>query len=142
MNPEDIDDILTNEELIEPSPDFLASVMRAVRRQAASLPPLKFPWLRLLPAILAMFVAILRVFWDLIGFLSEPDVLAGFKEQLNQFADVAAQFGVQWIVLAVAITVVSLMLSISLVGSDHYATDDSRIRRMLRAAVSIFRRSG
>jgi hypothetical protein len=142
MNPDDIDDILGNEKPITPSPDFLASVMRAVRRQAASLPPLKFPWLRTLPGILAMFAAIMRAVWDMIGFLNEPDVLAGFKEQLHQFADVAAQFGVQWIVLAVAITVVSLMLSISLVGSEHYAGNDSRFRRMLRAAVSIVRKSG
>lgn len=142
MNPDDIDYILTNEKLITPSPDFLASVMRAVRRQAASLPPLKFPWRRALPGILAMFVAIMRALWDLIGFLNEPDILAVFNEQLHQFADLAAQFGVQWIVLAVAITVVSLMLSISLVGSEHYSTNDGRIRRMLRAAVSIVRKSG
>jgi uncharacterized membrane protein YhfC len=142
MNPDDIDYILTNEELITPSPDFLASVMRAVRRQAASLPPLKFPWLRFLPGILAMFVAIMRAVWDLVGFLNEPDVLAGFKEQLHQFADLAAQFGVQWIVLAVAITVVSLTLSISLVASEHYAVSDGRIRRMLRAAASVVRKSG
>jgi hypothetical protein len=142
MNPDDIDDILTHERSITPSPNFLASVMRAVRRQAASLPPLKFPWFRALPGILAMFVAIMRAVWDLVGFLSEPNVLAGFKEQLQHFADLAAQFGVQWIVLAVAITAVSLMLSISLVGSEQDAANDGRIRRMLRAAASIVRKSG
>ncbi len=142
MKSDDIDKVLTNEEVITPSPDFLASVMRAVRRQAAALPPMKFPWLRLLPAILAMFVAIMRVFWDLIGFLYDPDVLAGFKEQLHQFADVASRFGVQWIVLAVAITAASLMLSVSLVGSGRHGVGESRIRRMLRAAASIVRRSG
>lgn len=142
MNPEDIDDILTNEKLITPSPDFLASVMRAVRRQAAALPPLKFPWLRTLPGIVAMFVAIMRLAWDLVGFLNDPDVLSDFKEQLQQFADLAAQFGVQWIVLAVVITILSLMLSITLVGSEHYAANDGRVRRMLRAAASIVRKSG
>jgi hypothetical protein len=142
MNPDDIDYILANEKLITPSPDFLASVMRAVRRQAASLPPLKFPWRRALPGILAMFVAIMRAAWDLVGFLNEPDLLAVFNEQLHQFAGLAAQFGVQWIVLAVVITVVSLMLSISLVGSEHYAVNDGRFRRMLRAAVSVVRKSG
>ena len=141
MKSDDIDEVLANEEVITPSPDFLASVMRAVRRQAAALPPLKFPWLRLLPAILAMFVAIMRVFWDLIGFLYDPDVLAGFKEQLHQFADVAARFGVQWIVLAVAITTVSLMLSVSLVGRGYFTDGEGRVRRLLRAAVSVVRRS-
>jgi hypothetical protein len=142
MNPDDIDDILAHDKRITPSPDFLASVMRAVRRQAASLPPLKFPWLRMLPGILATFVAIMRAVWDLVGFLNEPDVLAGFKEQLQQFAELAAQFGVQWIALAVMITVVSLMLSISLVGGEHYAANDGRLHRMLRAAASIVRKSG
>jgi hypothetical protein len=142
MNPDDIDYILSNEKHITPSPDFLASVMRAVRRQAASLPPLRFPWLRALPGILATFVAIMRAVWDLVGFLNEPDVLAGFKEQLHQLADLAAQFGVQWIALSVVITVVSLMLSISLVGSEHYVANEGRIRRMLRVAVSFVRKFG
>lgn len=142
MNRYDIDDILTHEPRIMPSPDFLASVMRAVRQQAASLPPLKLPWLRVLPGILAMFVAIMRAVWDLVGFLNEPNVLAAFKEQLHQFAELAARFGVQWVVLAVAITVVSLALSISLVGGEHHAVNDGRIRKMLRAAVSIIRKSG
>ena len=140
MKPDDIDDILANEQWITPSPDFLASVMRAVRRQAAALPPLKFPLLRILPAILAMFVAIMRSVWDLIGVLGEPDVVAGLREQFQQFADVAAQFGLQWIVLAALITAVSLMLSIGLVSSDHYAVGDGRLRRMLRAAAGIVRK--
>ena len=130
MKADDIDNILDDIDREDP------------RRQAASLPPMKFPWLRLLPGILAMFLAIMRVVWDLLGFLNEPDVVAAFKEQLSQFADVAAQFGVQWIVLAVAITVVSLMLSISLVGSEQHAPHGGRIRRLLRAAASIIRKSG
>ncbi len=142
MKSGDIDDILTSEKQVTPSSDFLASVMRAVRRQAAALPPLKFPWLRVLPAILAMFIAIMRLAWDLVGFLGEPDVLAELKEQLQQFAQVAAQFGVQWVVLAVAITIASLMLSITLVGSQNEAAGDSRLRRTLRAIASIVRRTG
>ena len=142
MSSSDIDNILSSEKTVSPSPDFLASVMRAVRRQAAALPPFKFPWFRLLPAIIAMFIAILRVFWDLIGFLGEPDVMAGFNAQLREFADVAAQFGVQWIVLALALTTVALLLSISLVGSAHFAAEDSRLRRLLRAVVSLVRRAG
>ncbi len=142
MKSEDIDNILASDRQLTPSPDFLASVMRAVRRQAASLPPLKFPWMRVLPAILAMFIAIMRLAWDLVGFLGEPDVLAEVNEQLQQFAEVAAQFGVQWVVLAIAITAASLMLSISLVGRDDYAVNDSRLRRMLRAVASIVRKTG
>ena len=141
MSAGDIDKVLEDERQVTPSPDFLASVMRAVRRQAASLPPFKFPWLRLMPAIIAMFIAIMRVFWDLIGFLSDGDVMATFKAQLREFADVAAQFGVQWIVLAIALTAISLMLAVSLVGGSHYAAEDSRIRRFLNALVSLVRRT-
>ena len=142
MKADEIDNVLASERQITPSPDFLASVMRAVRRQAATLPPLKFPWMRVLPAILAMFIAIMRLVWDLFGLLGEPDVLAEVKEQLQQFAEVAAQFGVQWVVLAIAITVASLMLSIGLVGGDAYSVNDSRLRRMLRAVGSIVRKTG
>jgi hypothetical protein len=120
MNPDDIDEILANEAEITPSPEFLASVMRAVRREATSLPPLKFPWRRALPGFLATFVALARAIWDLVGFLRDAASFAVVREQLDHVAALAAGFGLQWILLAVVVTVVSLALSLKLVGGRNY----------------------
>jgi hypothetical protein len=120
MNPDDIDQVLAHEKDISPSPDFLASVMRAVRREATSLPPLKFPWRRALPGFLATFVALARTIWDLVNFLRDAASYAVIKEQLDHLAALAAGFGLQWILLAAVVTVVSLALSLKLVGGRHY----------------------
>ena len=44
--PDELDEILRSEETIEPSPDFVSSVMRAVYRESTELSPLRFPWSR------------------------------------------------------------------------------------------------
>lgn len=46
MNPEDIDQILSSDDVLEPAAGFVMSVMDRVRRQAHELPPRRFPWLR------------------------------------------------------------------------------------------------
>lgn len=46
MTPDDLDRILSSDDLIEPSSGFAMNVMNAVRRQAAEPPPLRFPWSR------------------------------------------------------------------------------------------------
>lgn len=53
MNDE-FDRIMSEEEIL-PSSGFAASVMEAVRREAAAPPPIPFPWKRALPG--AMFAA-------------------------------------------------------------------------------------
>jgi hypothetical protein len=120
MKSEDIDQVLANEREVAPSPDFLASVMRAVRREATSLPPLKFPWRRALPGFLATFVALARTIWDLVNFLRDAASYAVIKEQLDHLAALAAGFGLQWILLAAVVTLISLALSLKLVGGRHY----------------------
>jgi hypothetical protein len=46
MTPDDLDRILSAEDLIEPSSGFAMNVMDAVRAQAAEPPPRRFPWTR------------------------------------------------------------------------------------------------
>jgi hypothetical protein len=45
--------ILSREDKILPSSGFAASVMDAVRREAAAPPPIPFPWKRALPGLVA-----------------------------------------------------------------------------------------
>jgi hypothetical protein len=46
MMPDELDEILSSDETIEPSPGFVGAVMRAVYRESTELPPLRFPWSR------------------------------------------------------------------------------------------------
>jgi hypothetical protein len=46
MTPEDIDRILSSEDMLEPASGFVSSVMDRVRSQADEPPPQRFPWLR------------------------------------------------------------------------------------------------
>jgi len=51
---DDFDRVMSEEEIL-PSSGFAASVMEAVRREAAAPPPIPFPWKRGLPG--AVFAA-------------------------------------------------------------------------------------
>lgn len=115
MNPEDIEDILANEEIVTPSSGFLDSVMRAVRREATSLPPLKFPWRRALPGFLATFVAVARTVWDLVGIVRDAASFTALEDMLGQVSAFADAIGLEWIVLAIAVTLISVTLSLMLV---------------------------
>ena len=53
-NEDEFDRIMSEEEIL-PSSGFTASVMEAVRREAATPPPIPFPWKRALPG--AIFAA-------------------------------------------------------------------------------------
>ena len=119
MKPDEIDQILANEDRITPSPQFLASVMRDVEREAASLPPLKFPWMRALPVFLAALVAIIAATAHGISLLDDPLTITLLDRQLGQITNNAAGYELHWIVLAVAATVLSFRVSSSLVHDKN-----------------------
>src|SRR5262249_62238214 len=56
MTPDDLDRILSSEDLLEPSSDFVMDVMAAVRRQAAEPAPVRFPWSRFIAGLAAALV--------------------------------------------------------------------------------------
>ena len=114
---DDIERLLADEDEITPSAGFMASVMEAVEREATSPPPLEFPWLRALPGFLAMTAALAAATWHGIGSLSDPAQLEAFAAQVRQITVFAASIGLQWTLLAVAITLVSVMLPLGLVRS-------------------------
>jgi len=73
MHRDDIERLLTSEELIEPSPGFAASVMSAVRREAAEVAPIAFPWRRVLPGLVLVAAGLVTGFALLIGaFVGTP----------------------------------------------------------------------
>ena len=57
----EINSILSREDEILPSSGFTVSVMDAVRREAASPPPIPFPWKRALPGLVVAGVALVLI---------------------------------------------------------------------------------
>jgi hypothetical protein len=58
----EIDRILSQEEIVRPSNDFTARVMRRVRAEAAAPEPIEFPWRRFLPGMLTSLSLVLGTF--------------------------------------------------------------------------------
>ena len=110
MKQNDLDRMLANEEEITPSSNFTASVMQAVEREAAASRPLEFPWLRALPGFVAALVALAAAIRNGIGLLNDPAAMADFGSVLLQCERYAASIGLHWILLAAAITTVSVVL--------------------------------
>ena len=105
MNPDEITRILASQETITPSSRFLASVMQAVEREAAAPPPLAFPWMRALPGLLAVLVAVIA---GVMSWAGDPTATQTLEQQLGGFANSISELGLQWIALGGLVTVVSL----------------------------------
>lgn len=111
---DEIEHLLANDDEITPSARFLPSVMETVEREAAAPRPLEFPWVRALPGLLATIAALAVAIWDGIGSLRDPATIALFDEQLRQLTVLGDNIGLQWIALAIAITIVSVTLPLKL----------------------------
>ena len=124
MNHDEIEDILSTEAQIEPSPGFLAAVMRAVEREPG-LPPLAFPWLRALPGFFALAAAFAMLCWQGLRAPVDAVAVAAFDARLAEIGGVASMFGLDWTLLAVAVAVLSAAVPIGL----------ARLRPMARPAL-------
>ena len=58
----ELDRILTEEEIVSPSADFTARVMRQVRSEADAPAPIEFPWRRFLPGVLTGLSLVMATF--------------------------------------------------------------------------------
>ncbi|MGO9640502.1 MAG: hypothetical protein ACLP1Y_04240 [Candidatus Acidiferrales bacterium] len=123
MTRDALDRILSAEDQIVPSSGFAASVMDAVRREAATPPPIPFPWKRALPGFVVGIVAIAGLF--VAGFaLCTPETAVAPSSVLSltqlvsaaRLAAVKAD-GAGWIALAFLLTLASLFFSFRATGS-------------------------
>jgi len=124
--------ILSRKEEILPSSGFAASVMDAVRREAAAPPPIPFPWKRALPVLVAGGFVLVMVFVTLVVAIVQvikSSATAQFSTSLP--AMLAPIFGLQglqglqrnlvgaagWSVLALLVAFISVKLSMRLAAS-------------------------
>jgi hypothetical protein len=109
MREHELDHILLREREIVPRARFRASVMDAVRAEAASPGPIPFPWMRSLPGlgagIGAAGWAVLQTVrtHDLPPAASVPSI-KWWLDRLTPLANSAHAKGLDWILLSLALT--------------------------------------
>ena len=108
MKPDDLDRWLTDEEAIVPSSGFSASVMEAVAREASTPPPIPFPWMRALPGLASLGVALLAAVAG-ITFLGAGPADEAARPIVQQVISAGGQ--ARWIAAALMVTVASLAWS-------------------------------
>jgi hypothetical protein len=115
MKNDDLDRILSKDQEINPSSGFVSSVMNAVNREAATPPPIPFPWKRALPGLCATGVALVSVFAiGVILFMRGTAIQTLPSSLLSTFAfilEVSRTVGVSWVVLALILSFASVKLS-------------------------------
>jgi hypothetical protein len=105
MRAEDIDLMPARDDNIVPSSGFTASVMEAVMREATTPPPIPFPWKRALPGLgwcLAVLIAFLIMGRGFNGHPPPATAVPYLSKVLG---------GVGWITAALAVSLVSVVLS-------------------------------
>jgi hypothetical protein len=114
MQNDDLDRILaTNEEML-PSSGFADSVMQAVRQEAATPPPIQFPWRQAIPGMSAVVAAFASIALAFVHFLRAPAVTVDYfaiLSPLKQVVEAAVHFGVGWIAFALLLSLASVALS-------------------------------
>jgi hypothetical protein len=116
MNDEKLDKILAGEEELIPSSGFLASVMERVHEEDAAPPPIPFPWVRAVPAIVVAAVVLGGGAVELVRLaipfvkglaLAPPHISAALVQPLEQAG---------WVALALVVSLLCSLLSRRLAG--------------------------
>jgi hypothetical protein len=113
MQHDELDRWLAEDEEIVPSSGFAASVLDAVRIDAAEQRALPFPWRRMLPGLAALAVALLAAVGSVIA--SGANAASEFVAFPLHWTQWLERPDVGWIVVAVAVTAVLPFLSLRLV---------------------------
>ncbi len=108
MTHDEVDRILSRKDEILPSSGFVGSVMDSVRQEAATPPPIPFPWRRAVPGIIAstIIVASAVVFFTVHLRHVERVPAVPFQTAISDLPRAAVP-----LVAALTLTLVSIMFS-------------------------------
>lgn len=108
----ELDRILSHGEIL-PSSGFTASVMDAVRREAAAPPPIPFPWKRALPGLIAAGVALALLIVSVVLYPrfagAQPSASSDWIAGLSRATPLASTAS-EWRALGLALVVTCLSL--------------------------------
>ena len=113
MQYDELDRIMSEEHTVVPSSGFTASVMAAVLRESSAAAPIAFPWMRVLPGLIGLGVALAVLVQQL---FVQPEMGAArfYPAWLPAFVDIieaGKRIGVQWVSLALFLVFASMRLS-------------------------------
>jgi hypothetical protein len=121
MRDEDLARVLkADAEEILPSSGFVASVMQAVRAEAAAPPPIPFPWTRAIPGVAAAGLALVFVFVAVVEFAREgvhSSAAVTWPPELVRAIEIANGAGVGWIVAASLLALVCVRFAMRVAGA-------------------------
>src|ERR1700687_2839317 len=110
MRHDDLDRILSTEQAILPSSGFVASVMEAVGREAATPPRIPFPWRRAVPGLAVGVLALVAVLFVAIALLirggAAQPLPPALPSAFGLILEVANTVGAVWIVLGLVLSFV------------------------------------
>ena len=114
MKHDELERLLSTDDVIVPSSGFTAAVMNAVRREAATPPPIAFPWKRALPGVVGATFALIAALASGVRALIEHLQLAShtFERVFAGVIDIATSSGLNG--LAVATLMVTLVVVTSI----------------------------
>jgi hypothetical protein len=110
----DLDRILSETEIL-PASGFTASVMEAVRREAAAPPPIPFPWKRALPGLVvagaALGVVLVVCIVQLASGAAAAPLPVAWGTALHSLGQTTLRFGGPWLVLALLLSFACMKFS-------------------------------
>ena len=117
---DEIDRALAREDDILPSSGFAASVMDAIRREAAAPPPIPFPWKRALPGLVVAGVVLALILIAGVVVLAQsgrartPHLSTAVPSLMPPMFNGGIESAAAWTVLALLLAFVSVKLSMRL----------------------------
>jgi hypothetical protein len=121
MREHELDHILSTDLEIRPSSRLARAVMDRVRLESTAPPPIAFPWMRALPAVVAI---VLGVAWTALEASAlrathsaeTVSPLAGWLDSLRSVASTAESAGIGWIFLSLILACVCWEFALRTVG--------------------------
>lgn len=107
--------VLAKDDEIVPSSGFTNAVMEAVRREAATPPPLAFPFWRALPGFVAVGIAVVLAFAGVARGARVPAVegiVATISSAVMASLAIWARDGGNWILLGLVVSFVAVKVSV------------------------------
>lgn len=120
MNQEDLDRMLSRQENIVPSSGFVDGVMNAIECEAATPPPIPFPWKHALPGLAAWLIALVSFIYLAFAHFDASSTRSALPRAAPMLAAIIEGFKAvdgAWIAVALLVSAASVFLSMRMVGA-------------------------